>query len=184
MEKEIIMYETEYTKKKGIYSKTLVLDSSYMPRSIITSLRAFDIIYKGNAERVVDYPVIFKVTNPDVKYYKPSIIRIFKYLNLNFHKSKLTKQNVFIRDNYECVYCGDTDRKTLTLDHVVPQSKGGPNSWSNLVTACKPCNNEKDDLDVKEWGKPHPNPRRPHYLMLIQKAGVIPDEWKDYLFSK
>jgi 5-methylcytosine-specific restriction endonuclease McrA len=79
------------------------------------------------------------------------------------------------------VYCGCENRKTLTLDHVIPQSKGGPNKWGNLVTACKKCNNEKADLTLKEYGKPIPKPQRPHYLMLLKKTTFIPDEWKPYL---
>jgi 5-methylcytosine-specific restriction endonuclease McrA len=119
-----------------------------------------------------------------VEYHRPSIIRIFKYVNINFHKAKLSRENVFLRDGYECVYCGENNRKLLTLDHVHPQSKGGKDTWENLVTACKSCNNEKDNLTIMEWGRNHPDPKRPHYLMLVKKLNYIPVEWETYLFLK
>lgn len=165
-------------KKNG---KCLVVDGSYMARSIISTERAFVIKYKGNAEIVAEYDDYFGLVS-DLKIKKPSIIRVPTYINLDFHKVPLTKQNVFKRDEYKCVYCESSDRKSLTIDHVIPQSKGGPNTWGNLVTACFDCNNEKDNLTLKEYGKEIPTPTRPHYLMLMKNIGDIPKEWKPFLF--
>ena len=166
----------------GKYQKTLVVDSSYIARSVISSERAFVINYKGNAEVLYEYPEHFKVVDTSLKLKKPSVIRVFTYVNLTIQKVPLTRYNIFRRDNHQCVYCGESNKKVLTLDHVVPQSKGGPNTWSNLVTACKRCNNEKDDLTLEEYGKDIPKPQRPHYLMLIKQLTHIPEEWKPFLF--
>lgn len=164
------------------YEKTLVVDSSYIARSIISTERAFVISYKGNADILSEYPETFGVVNPNLTINKPSIIRVFTYVKMNFQKVPLTRDNVFKRDNYECVYCGENfDKKVLTLDHVIPKSKGGPNTWDNLVTSCKKCNNEKADLTLEEYGKEIPQPKRPHFLMLLKKVSYIPEEWKDYL---
>ena len=163
------------------YKKTLVVDSAYIARSVIATERAFVISYKGNAEVIAEYPETFGVVNPTLEINKPSIIRVPTFIKLNFQKIPLTRQNIYKRDNYECVYCGEDNKKLLTLDHVVPQSKGGPNSWDNLVTACKRCNGEKSDLTLEEYGKPIPKPQRPHYLMLLKKVHHIPEEWKPYL---
>jgi 5-methylcytosine-specific restriction endonuclease McrA len=164
------------------YRKTLVIDSSYMAKSIITTERSFVISYKGNADILNSHPESFKLVNPELDIKKPSIIRIYKYVDTRVHKVPLSRTNIYKRDNYECVYCGDGNVKTLTLDHVIPQSKGGPNTWNNLVTACKTCNSEKADLTLEEYGKEIPQPARPHYLMLIKKLAYIPEEWKPYLF--
>lgn len=166
---------------KQKYEKTLVVDSSYIARSIISTERAFVISYKGNADVVYEHPESFGLVNPQLEIFKPSIIRVFTYVKQQFQKVALTRDNIFKRDGYECVYCGSTDKKNLTLDHVVPQSKGGPNTWDNLVTACKPCNNEKADLTVEEYTKDIPKPQRPHYLMLLKKTSFVPEEWKPYL---
>ena len=160
----------------------LVLDNSYMPRSIISSQRAFVIKYKGNAEIIENYPTYFSTPNTDMVYPKPCVIRILKYINLEYKNVPLTKNNVFKRDDNTCVYCGEKDIKKLTIDHVYPKSKGGKDSWDNVVTACNKCNNVKADLTIEEWGREHPNPKRPHYLMLLRNLKKIPENWKKYLF--
>jgi hypothetical protein len=154
-----------------------------MAMQIIQSERAFTIWYKGNAQIITEYDEYFRTVNPDIKFKKPSIIRVDKWINMTANRVPLSKENIFKRDNHECVYCGSNDKKSLTLDHVIPQSKGGLDSWENLVTACKKCNNEKDSLTIEEWGKEEPKPYRPHFLLMIKKySGDIPDEWKQYLF--
>lgn len=163
-------------------TKCLVVDNSYMPRSVITTERAFVITYKGNAETLHNHDTYFGTVNKSLAYPKPSVIRIFKYINLQYSKVPLTRRNIYKRDEYSCVYCGDSDRSQLTLDHVVPQSKGGKDTWENLVTSCSRCNSEKADLDIHEWGREHPNPRRPHYLMLMKTLDYIPVEWNQFLF--
>jgi len=153
-----------------------------MARSIINTDRAFVITYKGNADIVAEHPESFKLVNPELDIKKPSIIRVYKYVNQVIQKVPLSRENIYRRDNYECVYCGDNNKKTLTLDHVIPQSKGGKDTWDNLVTACRKCNSEKSNLTLEEYGKEIPQPRRPHYLMLMKQVHHIPKEWEPYLF--
>lgn len=164
------------------HKKTLVIDSSYMPRSIISAERAFVISYKGNAEVISEHDESFKLVNPLLDIRKPSIIKVHKYVNTKFHKVPFSRENVYKRDNYECVYCGCDNFKTLTLDHVIPQSKGGQNTFENVVTACRKCNGEKSDLSLEEWGKELPEPKRPHYLMLLKGVDHIPSSWEKFLF--
>ena len=163
------------------YQKTLVIDSSFIARAVISAERAFVIHYKGNAEIITEHPETFGLVNPNLHINKPSIIRVFKYVKQSLHKVPLTRENIYRRDNYECVYCGSSNQKTLTLDHVVPQSKGGENAWSNLVTACRSCNHTKADLTLKEYGKEIPEPKKPHYLMLLRQIADIPKEWETFL---
>ena len=162
------------------YSRTLVVDSAFLPRSVISTERAFVIHYKGNAEVIDNHPESFGLVNKDIDIKKPSIIRVFKYVNQEYTKVPPSRENIYKRDNYECVYCGSN--KNLTLDHVIPQSKGGKDGWHNLVTACKSCNGEKADLTLEEYGKEIPEPKRPHYLMLMKGMENIPEAWKYFLF--
>lgn len=164
------------------YNQTLVIDNSWLPRSIISSTRAFVIRYKGNCDIVEEHPEVFGLVDPKVEIFKPSIIRVHSYVNMPFHKVSLSRENVFKRDDHTCVYCGETNKRVLTIDHVIPQSKGGPNTWDNLVTACKKCNGEKSDLTLEEYGRTIPKPARPHSLMLLKKVKHIPKVWKPYLF--
>ncbi len=163
-------------------TKCLVIDHAYFPRSVISTERAFVIVYKGNAEVIHNHETYFGTVNKSIAYPKPSVIRVYKKLKMEYTKVPLTRKNIYKRDSYTCVYCGDGDKGTLTLDHVIPRAKGGKDTWDNLVTSCSKCNSEKADLDIKEWGRPHPNPKRPHYLMLMKTLDYIPEDWKIYLF--
>lgn len=163
------------------YTKALVVDNTYTARSIITTERAFVIAYKGNAEIIHEHPENFKLVNPNLDIKKPSVIRVKKYIKLS-DKVPLNRENIYKRDNYTCVYCGEEDKKLFTIDHVIPKAKGGQNTWDNLVTACKKCNSDKADLTLEEYGKDIPIPKRPHYLMLMKQLKYIPQEWKFYLF--
>lgn len=167
--------------KKIDFRKCLVLDSSYLPRQIVTSERAYVVSLKGNADILHEHPEKFGLVNPELEIFRPSVIRVPRFINLDIHKVPCNRDNVFRRDNYTCVYCGEDDARAMTLDHVIPKSKGGKDTWENLVTACKPCNSEKNDLTIEEWGREDPNPRRPHYLMFLKNLGQIPEEWKKYL---
>ena len=166
---------------KGLHNKCLVLDNTYMPKDIIDTGRGYAVFYKGNAEIVNNHDELFGLVDKTKEIYKPSVIRVNKYINKNFHRVPLNRDNIFRRDDHKCVYCGYDDVRALTIDHVIPKSRGGEDSWENWVTACRGCNLEKDNLTAEEWGRTHPNPKRPHLLMLLKKLNYIPDEWRTYL---
>jgi 5-methylcytosine-specific restriction endonuclease McrA len=88
------------------------------------------------------------------------------------------------RDGHKCAYCGRADLP-LTLDHVIPRSKGGDDSWENLVAACLPCNNRKGDRTPEESHlKLKVKPYAPNHIMYIRNnAGRLDDSWKQYLFQ-
>lgn len=166
---------------KTNYRKCLLLNKSYMPTQIINSDRAYIISLKGNAEILHSHPEKFGLANPSLEVYRPSVIRVNSYFEGNIHQEKYSRDKVFQRDDYTCVYCGERDKKNNTIDHVHPKSKGGKDSFENCVTACLECNREKNNLTIKEWGREHPNPKRPHYMMFLNNLGTIPEDWKFYL---
>ena len=164
-------------------TQCLLLDSSYLPKNVICSSRAFVIYMKGNCDILKNHQTKFGLVRKDVDIYKPAVIRISDYININYGNVPLSRENIFKRDNHTCLYCDKVfEKKKLTIDHVIPQSKGGPNTWDNLVTACKPCNGEKSDLSLVEWGKDLPILKRPHSLMLLKKIKDVPKLWEEYLF--
>ena len=101
-----------------------------------------------------------------------------------YKKIILTRRNILKRDGHKCVYCGRADLP-LTLDHVIPRSKGGDDSWENLVAACLPCNNRKGDRTPEESHlKLKTKPYAPNHIMFIRNnAGRLDDSWKQYLFQ-
>ena len=129
-------------------SKVLVLNSDYTPLNVTSLNRGFTLVYKGKAEvlKKSDKPLMTSVGD----FVRPLIIRLLKYVRNSIKPIKLNRKRIYKRDNFECIYCGS--RKNLTIDHVIPRSKGGINSWDNLVTCCAGCNLKKGDKSLEEIG--------------------------------
>jgi len=161
---------------------TLVLNSTGIPIMIMDSRRAFKNVYTDAVYLVSNYTgEFFRSTNES--FGVPSVIRSKRFVKLPFKKATRTKENVFKRDKYECVYCGDGNKKHLTIDHVLPKSRGGKSSWTNEVTCCFSCNNKKDNKTPAEMGWKDPNPQHPHYLILMNSfVKNVPNDWEPYLF--
>jgi 5-methylcytosine-specific restriction endonuclease McrA len=100
------------------------------------------------------------------------------------HRRKITRRAVFARDSWTCQYCGGV-RGTLTLDHVIPRSRGGASTWDNIVTCCAPCNRRKGDRLPKVAGM-HPltEPRAPSPHIFVHVASTtIHPAWEQYLMA-
>jgi 5-methylcytosine-specific restriction endonuclease McrA len=112
----------------------------------------------------------------------PSIVRLKVYVHVPYKKIMLSRRNILRRDRHHCQYCGSGDR--LTLDHVLPKSRGGKDTWENLVAACVPCNNRKGNRTPEEAGMPLTRrPFRPSHVMFIRDyIGQLDDTWKPYLY--
>lgn len=161
---------------------TLVLNSNYIPIGIMDARTAFKNVYTESVDLVAVYEgETFK--SPNSEWQIPSIVRAKRYVNLPYKNAILTKKNVFRRDGYKCAYCGKPGNDaTLTWDHVLPKSRGGKNTWENLVTACFKCNNEKDNFTPEEMGWDAPMTFHPHYLVTMSSfISKTPKDWIPYL---
>ena len=161
-------------------SKVLVLNQDYQAISLCSAERAFVLVFLKKAEMVTDRKAkLMRSVGSEFPY--PSIIRLNRYINLPYKRVSMSRQNIYKRDGYRCVYCGG--REKLTLDHVIPRSKGGRDSWHNLVTACQRCNTEKGDRtpEEAEMSMSH-KPFRPSFIMYLRDFnGKVSDDWKPYL---
>lgn len=127
--------------------RVLVLNSDFSPLNVTTLRRGFILVEKGKAEVLrKGEDIITSVGN----FVRPIVIRLLNYVRFRPKNIGVTRRRVFKRDNYKCVYCGSG--KNLTIDHVIPKSKGGDNSWTNLVTSCSRCNCNKGDKTPEEAG--------------------------------
>lgn len=155
----------------------LVLNSDYTPLNITTPQRGFILVDKGKAE------IIKADTNPIIcgfkTYIRPVIIRLLNYIRHHNKRLKINRNRVFKRDNYQCVYCGS--RKELTLDHVIPKSRGGGNDWTNLVTSCSKCNVKKADRTPEEAKMKMT--QKPFEPSLISENKSIQKIWDDFTSS-
>lgn len=114
-------------------SEFLLLNASYEPLRICNWKKAILLIIKQKAELIAE-----------------NVLKLVRYVKVPYRPvpRKPSKIAIFKRDKYCCQYCGS--KKKLTLDHVVPKSRGGDNSWENLVTACEPCNLKKGNMLIEE----------------------------------
>jgi len=128
--------------------KVLVLNSDFTPINVTTVFKGFNLVNKGKAEilKASDQPIMAGMKT----FVRPLIIRLFNYVKFRFHKLKINRHRIFRRDEYQCVYCGN--KRNLTVDHVIPKSRGGQNTWLNLVTCCSYCNRTKDNKTPEEAG--------------------------------
>ncbi len=159
----------------------LVLNQDYRALSVCSVERAVVLLLMRKAELVYAEPGR-AIHSARQAHPWPSIVRLKVYAHVPFKKIMLTRRNILRRDRYRCQYCASTDK--LTLDHVVPRSQGGKDSWENLVTACMPCNNRKGNRTPEEAGMPlSRQPFRPSHVMFIRNIiGTLDDTWKPYLF--
>lgn len=160
--------------------RVLVLNQDFSPLSVCSAERAFLLLYLQKAELVHDDPEN-KMRSIDSDYPMPSVIRLQKYIFIPFKSVILTRQNIFKRDRQKCQYCGKT--KELTIDHVLPKSRGGKSTWTNLVAACKKCNSLKGDKTPEEAEMPlAAKPFKPSYIMFVRNfSGFTSEEWLKYL---
>lgn len=163
-----------------IKDTVLVLNSDYQAITICSIDRAFILVYQNKADMVTARDDR-KLRSKNETFECPSIIRLKHYVQLPYRKIHLSRYNVFRRDGHMCVYCGS--KKDLTIDHVVPKSAGGRDTWENLVTSCQPCNAKKGSLSLSEAGLTlDDKPFRPSFVMYMSKFTRLRKDWKPYLY--
>jgi 5-methylcytosine-specific restriction endonuclease McrA len=146
----------------------MVLNACYSPLGETSIARAMTLVRTGRAEVLRDRGPMHSTS---IIVCIPDIIRLFAYVAFSQRKVPLTKRAVIARDNATCQYCGTTNAR-MTLDHVVPQSRGGPNTWSNLVCACFRCNQVKNDLTLAQSGfKLKKIPKEPSFHQMLLQSG-------------
>jgi 5-methylcytosine-specific restriction endonuclease McrA len=161
--------------------KTLKLDLTYRPVEIIDCLEALVLCIVGKAVAVEEYEE--EISSPSVSFKIPSVIVLKKAIKFISSGIRPTRNNIIWRDNSKCQYCSkDIPSPELTLDHVVPRSKGGRNTWTNLVASCKKCNQAKRDRTPDEAGmRLLKKPVKPHNTILRYTTEIEPI-WHIYLW--
>ena len=139
--------KTKISNEHLLNSAVLVLNANYSPMTVCTAKRAITLYFLNKIDVLSNYNA--KVHSPSISLDIPSVIKIKTYIKNNSMAVEISRKNILVRDNYTCQYCGiKPDNKTLTLDHIIPRSKGGASVWENVVTCCKPCNQIKCDKEI------------------------------------
>jgi 5-methylcytosine-specific restriction endonuclease McrA len=128
--------------------KVLVLNADYSPLNVTTLHRGFNLVFTGKAEIVKSSDNL--IVTDKKSYERPVIIRLLNYVRYVYRRLRVNRHKIYKRDGHKCVYCGNS--KQLTIDHLIPKSKGGKNTWENLVTCCSKCNVKKGDKTIEQAG--------------------------------
>ena len=160
----------------------LVLNQNYEPLNICRARRAVVLLYRGKAEMLENGSGFIHSAN--YTFPLPSVIRLSNMIKRPRPERKLTRLEIFNRDNFTCQYCG-RETHQLTLDHVIPRYRGGEHTWENVVSACVSCNQRKAGKTPEQAGmKLTHRPAPPHGKTLF----FIPyhylqtqNEWHKYL---
>jgi 5-methylcytosine-specific restriction endonuclease McrA len=165
----------------------LVLNASYEPINICGARRALVLVLKGIARTEEEHGLI-TLHAQRTRIAMPSVIRLLEYRRIPYQTRALSRKNILLRDRNTCQYCGDVfPSSDLTLDHVIPRSRGGNSTWENLVACCHACNRRKanrmpyelDDMILLR----EPRPFSLHTSRQIMRMlGHADDRWRKYLF--
>jgi 5-methylcytosine-specific restriction endonuclease McrA len=161
----------------------LVINASYEAINVTTARRALTLVFKGAAvvEEVSGYTI--RTSNLNVPV--PSVVRLMKYRRMPRQNRAVSRKGILLRDGNACQYCGARlPSGSLTLDHVMPRSRRGANSWENLVAACFPCNNRKRNKTPAEAGMTLA--RQPRQISVHAKHRLLAADsraWDKYLFA-
>jgi 5-methylcytosine-specific restriction endonuclease McrA len=159
----------------------LVLNASYEPLNVTTVRRAHVLVFKGKAEVIEELDQALRSATTTFPW--PHVIRLVQYVRVpRTVQRKISRRALFARDDWRCVYCGSAGGR-LTLDHVVPKSRGGESVWENVVTSCAPCNHRKGDRLLEETSMTLRTPPRPPTPVLFIRLATdhVPDTWRRYL---
>jgi 5-methylcytosine-specific restriction endonuclease McrA len=161
----------------------LVLNATYEPLNVVSVKRAIVLLLKEKAELVEAAEAMLRSESFSLPV--PLVIRLVYFVKIPRRISlPVTRRGVLSRDHYTCQYCGATpSRKNLTVDHVIPRSRGGKTTWENVVTACDKCNGRKGNRTPTEAGlKLLTQPERPRYLAIASLSSVEARQvWGKYI---
>ena len=171
--------------QERLHRPVLVLNSSYEPINVCAARRALVLVLKGVAAAEEHANSHVHSARQSVRV--PSVIRLLEYRRIPHQTRALSRKNILLRDHSTCQYCGRQHTPAeLTLDHVLPRSRGGESSWDNLVACCKKCNHKKGNRTPEESGM-HLL-RRPRGFSLhvnrqiMRYLGRADETWRKYLF--
>ena len=161
----------------------LVLNATFEPLNIVSVQRAVVLLLKEKAELLEAAESKMRAERFSIDY--PLVIRLVAYIPIPRRLPlPLSRRTVLARDMYTCQYCGgQPGRSDLTIDHVLPRSRGGATTWENVVTACGPCNRRKGDRTPDESNMHlRSKPERPRFvaIALLAESGAH-EVWKKYL---
>ncbi len=163
-----------------VAQNVLVLNASYEPINVCSLRRAVVLLLKEKAEILEHAARPVRGVTRD--FAAPHVIRLVYWVKVpRYEARRMNRRALFARDGYRCQYCGSRSR--LTVDHVVPKSRGGDSGWHNVVTSCAPCNARKGSAlchEIEMFPKRTPRPPSPDVFIDVATP-MRPEAWTPYL---
>src|ERR1700740_32531 len=175
-----------YGNAHALHAPVLVLNASYEPINVCAARRAIVLVLKGVAMAEEENGHFLHAARVAMRV--PSVIRLLEYRRIPHQTRALSRKNILLRDRNTCQYCGVVLASgELTLDHVVPRSRGGSSTWENLVACCHPCNRRKGNKLLSEISEikllREPRPFSLHTSRHIMRMiGHSDHKWRKYLY--
>ena len=168
-------------EKMELHGQVLVLNQDYQPLTVCGVKRAVMLTFMGKAELLHRNPEL-KIRSVTQSYDYPTVVRLLSYIRVPYNNIVVTRRNILKRDGYRCQYCNA--REDLTIDHVIPRSRGGRDTWKNLVTSCASCNIKKGNRTPREASmKLLKKPYKPNHILYLQTiVASVKEDWKPYLY--
>lgn len=181
-----------------INQRVLVLNKNWIAVHICSVKRAMTLLYQDLARvvtseyrllsfedwkdfsRCADEPVI---QTPSFKILIPEVIMLTRFGKIPPRIIKFNRRNIYLRDNYTCQYCGSKPpREELTIDHIIPRSRGGESIWTNVVIACMDCNAQKGNNLLEETGMSlFRRPKKPHFSLIFGRGEINSPLWQKFI---
>ena len=175
----------EHQQRSPMHLPVLVLNASYEPINVCAARRAIVLVLKGVA--MMEEANGHHLHAARLAIHVPSVIRLLEYRRIPHQTRALSRKNILLRDRNTCQYCGKIlAAGELTLDHVIPRSRGGASTWENLVACCHNCNRRKGSMSPNEANMRLTREPRPFNLHtsrhIMRLMGRSDTKWQKYLF--
>ena len=167
----------------------LLLNASYEPLAVIPKRRALSLVLRDCVDAVSEDVIVLRGIKETLQL--PTVLKLRRYVNVPSRGARWSRTAVLRRDNFTCIYCGAyagekqhghiLQRQTFTIDHIMPKSRGGKNTWTNTACACPTCNGRKGNRTPHEAGMSMRwEPKIPRVDTIVA-SGELPEAWKFYL---
>ena len=169
--------------------QVLLLNASEEVLRVVDWQKAVVLLMNGKAIAPFMKTKVYEIESTSGTYTLPKVLMLSQYVNIPYKENLPTRRNVLARDKWTCQYCnkGSKNKTKMTIDHVMPRSRGGDSSWTNLVAACERCNSVKGNRTPKECGmRLKKKPSRPTAIQmhLSRLSDNILEEWTPWLNGK
>ena len=167
--------------------RVLLLNSTYEPLAFLTERRALKLLAREKVDVINTWTDTF-IRTVSGGFDCPATLRLKNYVRRSYKKPRFTKYALFNRDEWKCQYCGCVlNYETVTVDHIIPRSKGGKTSWKNCISSCKSCNKRKADKDLEETNftlRSNPGTPEPFHFWDRRVSSKWNNEWELYTGRK